>query len=104
MGKAGTAWTLELGKAEQLVLGSAREDTAVHAASRQDANATSRLLQLHLRRMAGAREVNIGPAPLVVVVEPRNVRLHAVHRRHLEGEVDVGMPTLISVSLKPPPL
>jgi hypothetical protein len=50
-----------------------------------------------------AREMNIGPAALVGVVEPGNVR-HQYIAAIWKAGVDVGMPTLIGVSLKPPRL
>jgi hypothetical protein len=48
-----------------------------------------------------AREMNIGPAALVGVVEPGNVP-HQYIAAIWKAGVDVGMPTLIGVSLKPP--
>jgi hypothetical protein len=50
-----------------------------------DAAPAGRLRLLHVRGVAAAREVDVGLAPLVVVVEARNVGPHAVHRRELEG-------------------
>jgi hypothetical protein len=38
-----------------------------------------------VRGVAAPREVDVRPAPLVVIVKARNVRPHSVHGRHLEG-------------------
>ena len=102
MGKAGTAWTLELGKAEQLVLGSAREDTAVHVLPPvRMPTPTSRLLGSTLRRMAGAREVNIGPAPLVVVSGTPECPAPTPYIAAIwKAGVSVGVPTLIARRLE----
>ena len=63
----------------------AGERASVDAPPRRMPGAVRGLARLDERRVAGAREVNVGPASLVVVVEPGDVRLDAVHRRHLEG-------------------
>src|SRR5262249_12445096 len=77
--------SLQRAEVEEIVDGAAGEHTAVRAPAFHDAASSRALLRLHARRVAAAREVDIGARPLVVIVEARNVRLYAVHRGHLKG-------------------
>src|SRR5437762_11404575 len=61
------------------------EDTAVGAAPHEEAAAPLRLRGLDAQGVVAAREVDVAPATLVVVVKARDVRPHAVHDRQLEG-------------------
>src|SRR5207249_11336059 len=70
---------------QEVARGAAREDAAVGAAVGQDAAAALRLRHLDPQGVLPAREVHVGVAALVVVVEAGDVRPHAVHGRHLEG-------------------
>ena len=77
--------TLDHREGQQIAGGAAREDASVGAAAVHDTPPARRLGPLDVRRVAAAREVDVGLAALVVVVESRDVRAHTVHRGQLEG-------------------
>ena len=72
-------------EAEQRIVGPAGEHAPVHASAGHHARAVLGVLRLHELGMAGARKVDVHAAALIVIVEPGNVRPHAVHQGHLEG-------------------
>ncbi len=74
----------QLGEAEEVVLGAAGEHASVDAAAAKDADAALDVRRLDAGRMPGTREVDVRAAALVVVVEPRDIGLHPVHRGHLK--------------------
>ena len=74
----------QLGEAEEVVLGSAGEHASVDAAAAKDADAALDVRRLDGSRMPGTGKVDVRAAALVVVVEPRDIGLHTVHRGHLK--------------------
>ena len=82
--QARSGGSLDHREGQQVAGGAAGEDAAVRASAAHDAPAPGRLGRLDVGRIAAPREVHVGLAALVIVVEARNVRPHAVHRGHLE--------------------
>ena len=82
---AGALGPGEAGEGEEAIVGASRDDTAVGAAAVQDAPTLRRLLGLDRRGMSRSRKVDIATELPIVVVKPRDVGAHPVHRRHVEG-------------------
>jgi len=80
----GAARPCQLGEAEEIVLGAAGEHASVDAAAAKDADAALDVRRFDAGRMPGTRKVDVRAAALVVVVEPRDIGLHPVHRGHVK--------------------
>ena len=78
-------WPREAREAEQVVLGTAREHTAISAAALDNAAPARRLSGFDQGGVARPGKVDVGAPLAVVIVKARDVGAHAVHRRHLEG-------------------